>query len=194
MIYVPAIKRLQRNTVQIDWFWQINSKRVCSSDWLRTFDSRRPIPSSPFLPDPFSIFNPFSSRIHSNTTNTAYKSEHNNQSNGTAIDRWGIPLFMNICNWYFWYCFQLNCLLFGFDFFVSSLFLSFQYFCGLFTLNWSRYFATALAMMMMVMMTIIVMIECKGNASVFFLHNYCWSEHLSRWLTSFCFSLLLLLM
>lgn len=51
--FIPAIKRLQRSTVQTDWFWRINSKRVCSFDWWLIFWPLMPIPSFPFYTNPF---------------------------------------------------------------------------------------------------------------------------------------------
>lgn len=173
-----------------------NKFHTCVLIWLITdflFDVADSIVSI-FTGSIFAFQSFFSLSLLCRWTLTCIRIDQIINSTINAIDRWQIPLaheYLYLV--FFWYCFRLNCLLFGFAFSLS-------YVCGVFTLNRSRYFATALLMMVAVvvvvmMMTIIAMIECRGNASACFQHNYCWSESISvRWLISFCFSLFLVLM
>lgn len=102
--------------MQKDWFWQINSKHVCSFDWLRIFYLLMLIPSIPFLPDPFSFSYPFSFFLVQQRIRHTHKSKiMNNNKTINWLTNW-LNCFVNIISGYFWYCFQFYCLLFVFAF------------------------------------------------------------------------------
>lgn len=118
------------------------------------------------------LFNPFSLVQLENS-----KIQSINAMQQSTFDQFHCS-WMCMYNWCFWYCFQLNCLLFCL---VSCFYFVLCFVRSLLSLNRSRYFATTLTMVM----TATITNKFKSSASFFFLHNYCWSEHLPRWLTLF---------